>query len=134
MSKKRMDIRLPEDLFDKLTAYAEEHGESKTCVMQKALEQLFDEEKEERIADLFLEKWDKKHGAEMVRLKFAATAAEVNTLVLIEIANSVLMKQKYSDTDFTPTEKINNGIVWKARNQVKDRRAKYKQFRDDKIK
>ncbi len=136
MSEKRSmtAFRLSDELLTGLEEYAKKHGESKTAIVQKALEQYLNKEWEERIAELFLEKWDKKHGAEMVRMKFAGTAAEVNSLILIEIANSILMKQGYSDRDFTPTEAVNNGIVWKAKKQVKDRLAKYKQFRDDKIK
>ena len=132
MSEKgRINIRLPEKTLSKLEEYAKENGESQTATIQKALDQFFNEEQEERIAELFLEKWDKKHGAEMVRLKFAATASEINSLILIEIFNSVLLKKGYSADDFTATDTINSGIVWKAKKHVKERLARYKQYKDN---
>lgn len=133
MTKKiQKNFRISPRLYQKLADYAEEQDVTETFIMEKALEQFFQEQTQEydRIAERFLEKYEEKYKNYMTRVRLAAREADVNSQILLELANTMLYLTSREGKDFISREEMEHPILQNAKQFVKDRIARYKQLQD----
>lgn len=69
-----------------------------------------------------------EHGKEQTRIRLAATTADINSQVIIEILNSILYAMNADQ--YFPTEEIKSEVVAQAEIAVRGRIARYKVMRD----
>lgn len=85
----------------------------------------------EQIADVFLKKMDEHYSKLLTRLRLGVSETDKNVQVVIEILNSILFFEK-KEYGLMPTEVSSHEVVTEARDQVKDRIARFKQINDSK--
>lgn len=71
-----------------------------------------------------------EHGKEQTRIRMAATTADINSQVIIEILNSILYTMQTEQ--YFPTEEMKSEVVSQAEIAVRGRIARYKVMRDSK--
>lgn len=125
-------IRLGPSLAKQLETYAKEEDVTETFVFEQALKQYFQNQREEydRIAERFLELYEEKYKNYMTRVRLAAREADVNSQILLELANSMLFLNSAQGKDFIASDEMEHPMMQNARQFVKDRIARFKQKND----
>lgn len=124
-------IRLGPSLAKQLETYAKEDV-TETFVFEQALKQYFQNQREEydRIAERFLELYEEKYKNYMTRVRLAAREADVNSQILLELANSMLFLNSAEGKDFIASDEMEHPMMQNAKHFVKDRIARFKQKND----
>lgn len=131
MGKTPQNYRLREETISYIESRAGEWGLSKNA----ALERIIREHQEHRagsteaLADALIKKLKEEYDNTFVRTRLAATAAERNTLQLLELANTFFASPD-SRYNFLSTETRKSPILQAAEDVVKQRIAGYKQKAD----
>lgn len=125
-------IRLGPSLAKQLETYAKEEDVTETFVFEQALKQYFQNQREEydRIAERFLELYEEKYKNYMTRVRLAAREADVNSQILLELANSMLFLNSAQGKDFVASDEMEHPMMQNAKQFVKDRIARFKQKND----
>ena len=125
-------IRLGPSLAKQLETYAKEEDVTETFVFEQALKQYFQNQREEydRIAERFLELYEEKYKNYMTRVRLAAREADVNSQILLELANSMLFLNSAEGKDFIASDEMEHPMMQIAKHFVKDRIARFKQKND----
>ena len=125
-------IRLGPSLAKQLETYAKEEDVTETFVFEQALKQYFQNLREEydRIAERFLELYEEKYKNYMTRVRLAAREADVNSQILLELANSMLFLNSAEGKDFIASDEMEHPMMQNAKHFVKDRIARFKQKND----
>ena len=125
-------IRLGPSLAKQLEIYAKEEDVTETFVFEQALKQYFRNQREEydRIAERFLELYEAKYKNYMTRVRLAAREADVNSQILLELANSMLFLNSAQGKDFVASDEMEHPMMQNAKHFVKDRIARFKQKKD----
>ncbi|MFR7986220.1 MAG: hypothetical protein ACLU9N_11765 [Clostridia bacterium] len=125
-------IRLGPSLAKQLETYAKEEDVTETFVFEQALKQYFQNQREEydRIAERFLELYEEKYKNYMTRVRLAAREADVNSQILLELANSMLFLNSAEGKDFIASDEMEHPMMQNAKHFVKDRIARFKQKND----
>ncbi|WP_415930650.1 hypothetical protein [Zhenpiania hominis] len=125
-------IRLGPSLAKQLETYAKEEDVTETFVFEQALKQYFQNQREEydRIAERFLELYEAKYKNYMTRVRLAAREADVNSQILLELANSMLFLNSAEGKDFIASDEMEHPMMQNAKHFVKDRIARFKQKND----
>ena len=125
-------IRLGPSLAKQLETYAKEEDVTETFVFEQALKQYFQNHREEydRIAERFLELYEEKYKNYMTRVRLAAREADVNSQILLELANSMLFLNSAEGKDFIASDEMEHPMMQNAKHFVKDRIARFKQKND----
>ena len=125
-------IRLGPSLAKQLETYAKEEDVTETFVFEQALKQYFQNQREEydRIAERFLELYEEKYKNYMTRVRLAAREADVNSQILLELANSILFLNSAEGKDFIASDEMEHPMMQNAKHFVKDRIARFKQKND----
>lgn len=125
-------IRLGPSLAKQLETYAKEEDVTETFVFEQALKQYFQNQREEydRIAERFLELYEAKYKNYMTRVRLAAREADVNSQILLELANSMLFLNSAQGKDFVASDEMEHPMMQNAKQFVKDRIARFKQKND----
>ena len=132
-NKVKRQYRLSPDILKRLEAAAEASGKSMTYIIEDALLQYFDKEKQmEELTDRFIEKFDAKYKNYMTRVRLASRGADVNSQVLIELFNTSLLHKKYTEDDFVISESMESPVLRCAKEGVKDRIERFKLAKDSK--
>lgn len=131
-TKIRKTIRLSSSLAKKLEAYAKEEDATETHVIEQALTGYFQDQSQEyeRIADYFLDRYEQKYKNYMTRVRLAAREADVNSQILLELANSMLYLTSREGKDFISREEMEHPMLRNAKQFIKDRIARFKQQQD----
>lgn len=105
---------------------------TETFVFEQALKQYFQNQREEydRIAERFLELYEAKYKNYMTRVRLAAREADVNSQILLELANSMLFLNSAEGKDFIASDEMEHPMMQNAKHFVKDRIARFKQKND----
>ena len=100
--------------------------------LAKQLKQYFQNQREEydRIAERFLELYEEKYKNYMTRVRLAAREADVNSQILLELANSMLFLNSAEGKDFIASDEMEHPMMQNAKHFVKDRIARFKQKND----
>ena len=125
-------IRLGPSLAKQLETYAKEEDVTETFVFEQALKQYFQNQREEydRIAERFLELYEEKYKNYMTRVRLAAREADVNSQIMLELANSMLFLNSAEGKDFIASDEMEHPMMQNAKHFVKDRIARFKQKND----
>ena len=125
-------IRLGPSLAKQLETYAKEEDVTETFVFEQALKQYFQNQREEydRIAERFLELYEEKYKNYMTRVRLAARESDVNSQILLELANSMLFLNSAEGKDFIASDEMEHPMMQNAKHFVKDRIARFKQKND----
>ena len=125
-------IRLGPSLAKQLETYAKEEDVTETFVFEQALKQYFQNQREEydRIAERFLDLYEAKYKNYMKRVRLAAREADVNSQILLELANSMLFLNSAEGKDFIASDEMEHPMMQNAKHFVKDRIARFKQKND----
>ena len=125
-------IRLGPSLAKQLETYAKEEDVTETFVFEQALKHYFQNQREEydRIAERFLELYEEKYKNYMTRVRLAAREADVNSQILLELANSMLFLNSAEGKDFIASDEMEHPMMQNAKHFVKDRIARFKQKND----
>ena len=131
-NKIQKNIRIHPGLAKQLADYSMEQGVTETFIMEKALERYFRDQNQEydRIAERFLELYEEKYKNYMTRVRLAAREADVNSQILLELANSILFLNSAQGKDFVASDEMEHPMMQNARQFVKDRIARFKQKKD----
>lgn len=131
-SRVRKTIRLSPSLTTQLEHYAKKEEVTETFVFEQALKQYFQAQSQEydRIAERFLEKYEEKYKNYMTRVRLAAREADVNSQILLELANSLLFLNRVEGKDFVSIDEMEHPMLQKAKWLIKDRIARFKQQKD----
>ena len=106
-------IRLGPSLAKQLETYAKEEDVTETFVFEQALKQYFQNQREEydRIAERFLELYEAKYKNYMTRVRLAAREADVNSQILLELANSMLFLNSAEGKDFIASDEMEHPMI-----------------------
>ena len=117
-------IRLGPSLAKQLETYAKEEDVTETFVFEQALKHYFQNQREEydRIAERFLELYEEKYKNYMTRVRLAAREADVNSQILLELANSMLFLNSAEGKDFIASDEMEHPMMQNAKHFVKDRK------------
>lgn len=131
-NKIQKNIRIHPGLAKQLADYSMEQGVTETFIMEKALERYFRDQNQEydRIAERFLELYEAKYKNYMTRVRLAAREADVNSQILLELANSMLFLNSAQGKDFVASDEMEHPMMQNAKRFVKDRIARFKQKND----
>ena len=131
-NKIQKNIRIHPGLAKQLADYSMEQGVTETFIMEKALERYFRDQNQEydRIAERFLELYEAKYKNYMTRVRLAAREADVNSQILLELANSMLFLNSAQGKDFVASDEMEHPMMQNAKQFVKDRIARFKQKND----
>lgn len=126
-------IRLKADINEQLASAAQEAGQSENRLIEEALAAyLSDRQSEyEKVADLFLQKYDEKYSAYMTRVRLGVRTADVNSQVLIEIMNTLLMSQQLTGDHYVSTREMTHPIVKKSKATIDEIIRHAKQLKDN---
>lgn len=132
VNKIQKNIRIHPGLAKQLADYSMEQGVTETFIMEKALERYFRDQNQEydRIAERFLELYEEKYKNYMTRVRLAAREADVNSQILLELANSMLFLNSAQGKDFIASDEMEHPMMQNARQFVKDRIVRFKQKKD----
>lgn len=132
-TKERQQFRLPEALVDQLNVMSNNTGKTKTLIIEEALSAYFNQDEQiERTAAKVIELYDKKYRNHMTRVRMGVRTADINSQVLVEICNTLLLLKKINGNDFIGTDDMESPIVRKAKESINERIRKAKQEKDSK--
>lgn len=132
IKKNPRQFRLSESIDAKLDALAAETGKSRTLIVEEALEYYIAKDQIKELSDDIIKKFDEKYGNSLTRIRLGVNTADINSQILIELANSILQFQGYKKDVFTSTSVMENPVVTSAKDDIRDKIAKLKQARDHK--
>lgn len=135
MAEKKVvrQFRIAESIETELTKVSSETGKSKTAILEEALRSYFNSMKQdenEKIAELFLKKFDEKYAAYHTRIRLGVRTAEINSQVVMEILNTLLMLKGTKKEAFTSISEIESPIITASKEVVKKKIEKSKQKKD----
>lgn len=125
---RRQSITFSDTTVDIVQQYADEHSISFT---QAVNEIICDALREEEKMDIFLKKLDEHYSKLLTRVRLGVTETDKNVQVIIEILNSMLYFEK-KQYGLMPTDVITHETVLEAKEQIKERIARFKQINDEK--
>ena len=131
MGKIPQNFRLSEENISYIQDMAAKWGISKNA----ALEKIILEHKEycigstEALANILLQKFKEEYDNTFIRTRLAATAAERNTLQLLELANTFFAAPD-NQYNFLSTETRKSPIIQASEDVIKQRISNYKQKAD----
>ena len=126
-------FRIAESIETELTELSIETGKSKTAILEDALRSYFGSMKQdenEKIAELFLKKFDEKYAAYHTRIRLGVRTAEINSQIVMEILNTLLMLKGTKRAAFTSISEMESPIITASKETVKARIEKAKQKKD----
>lgn len=135
MSKDRKTYRLSDEDLEYINSISEQYNIDNT----KALEKIIGEHRQQRdtkqlskeIAAEVISAFEEKYKNTFTRIRLAATGADQNSLILLEMLNSVLVATKLNEHAYT--SRIAKSKVWiECEKEVKRRIAHFKQKKDNK--
>ena len=134
-SKIRKDLTLYPESYEYAEQIKRERGLGSVSA---AIDMIIAEHKEREsgqadiISDKIIDKLEEKYKNMFTRMRLGISTADVNSQVLLEIMNSVILN---TDMDrMYDTEILESDIVKESREIVKNRIARYKQIKDNKAK
>ena len=131
--KKSIGLRISEQLHEQLKEEAENTGVSVNGIIETAIiKYLAKGTEEERLANLIIEKYDKKYANALTRIRLAANTADRNVQALLHIKNTELFAKQTNPENFISTSELKHEIIEKAQKEVKEQIAIYKQRKDNK--
>lgn len=135
MAEKKVvrQFRITESIENELTKVSSETGKSKTAILEEALRSYFNSMKQdenEKLAELFLKKFDEKYAAYHTRIRLGVRTAEINSQVVMEILNTLLMLKGTKKEAFTSISEIESPIITASKEVVKQKIEKSKQKKD----
>lgn len=135
MQKKiKKTIRLSMDLKQQIEDECVQTGETENSVIENALGKYFAEKTDpyEKIADLFLQKYNEKYKNWMTRVRLGIRTADVNSQVMLEVFNTLLMAQQVPGEFFVSADETKHPVLLKAEKVTSAKIQKYKQIKDNK--
>lgn len=135
MSEKiRKTIRIAPEMNEKLAAASDSTGQSENHIIEQALIDYFTDKRSEyeRIADLFLERYDEKYNAYMTRVRLGTRTADVNSQVVLEVLNTILMTMDIQGEHYMPSNEMMHPVIRKAKDSINEIIRKAKQIKDNK--
>lgn len=132
--KVKKQFRISEEIAAKLTDLSNETGKTNTQIVEEALLQYFEINREneyEKIAEYFLKKYEEKYSAYMTRVRLGVRTADINSQLLVELLNSIFMMQGYRENAYFPTARQENPVLKEAREDIKQRIENAKQKKDN---
>lgn len=135
MSKDRKSFRLSSDDIDYINSISLKYNIDST----KALEKIINDHRysnnnndlSQSIAKDLINAIDEKYKNTITRIRLASNAADVNSLILLEMMNSLLISSGYNKNAYT--SRIAKSDVWnECEKEVKRRISHFKQNKDHK--
>lgn len=135
MAEKKVvrQFRITESIENELTKVSSETGKSKTAILEEALRSYFNSMKQdenEKLAELLLKKFDEKYAAYHTRIRLGVRTAEINSQVVMEVLNTLLMLKGTKKEAFTSISEIESPIITASKEVVKQKIEKSKQKKD----
>lgn len=127
-------IRISASLDEQLTLEANATGKTKTAIMEKALYDYLNHEREEsiqKITDDVLAGIDKKYGNLFTRLRLGTRTAEQNSTVLLDLANTMLLLKGIDEYAFTAVSESESPMITKSKDGIKKMIEINKQKKDN---
>ena len=125
--------RIAEPIDCELNEISNATGKTKTAIIEEALLQYFESSKQnkyEEIANIFLEKLDEKYSAYQTRIRLGVRTAEINSQVMMEVLNTLLLLKGTQRSAFTSIQEAESPVIAAAKNTVKEKIEKAKQKKD----
>lgn len=125
--------RIAELIDRELNEISNATGKTKTAIIEEALLQYFKSSKQneyEKIADTILGKFDEKYSAYQTRIRLGVRTAEINSQVMMEVLNTLLLLKGTQRSAFTSIQEAESPVIAAAKNTVKEKIEKAKQKKD----
>lgn len=119
--------RIAEPIDCELNEISNATGKTKTAIIEEALLQYFESSKQnkyEEIANIFLEKLDEKYSAYRTRIRLGVRTAEINSQVMMEVLNTLLMLKGTQRSAFTSIQEAESPVISEAKHAVKEKIGK----------
>lgn len=127
-------IRISPSLDEQLTLEANATGMSKTAILEKALYEYLNNEKDAAIRKItadVLEGIDEKYGNLFTRLRLGTRTAEQNSTVLLDLANTMLLLNDVDEYAFMPVSEAESALISKSKDKIKKMIEVNKQKKDN---
>ena len=128
--KIRKQITLSEDVIEYLESISGS-GISKTIELIVRQHKDMNGEQMKVLADMILNMFEERYKNMFTRIRLASNSSDINSQIILEILNSIILNseiEQYYSTDIYESD-----IIKDSKKSVKDRIARLKQIKDNKI-
>ncbi len=128
--KIRKQITLSEDVIEYLESISGS-GISKTIELIVRQHKDMNGEQMKVLANMILNMFEEKYKNMFTRIRLASNSSDINSQIILEILNSIILNseiEQYYSTDIYESD-----IIKDSKKSVKDRIARLKQIKDNKI-
>ena len=128
--KIRKQITLSEDVIEYLESISGS-GISKTIELIVRQHKDMNGEQMKVLANMILNMFEEKYKNMFTRIRLASSSSDINSQIILEILNSIILNseiEQYCSTDIYESD-----IIKDSKKSVKDRIARLKQIKDNKI-
>lgn len=128
--KIRKQITLSEDVIEYLESISGS-GISKTIELIVRQHKDMNGEQMKVLANMILNMFEEKYKNMFTRIRLASSSSDINSQIILEILNSIILNseiEQYYSTDIYESD-----IIKDSKKSVKDRIARLKQIKDNKI-
>lgn len=132
-NKKQVAFRFSEKTLSDIDKYKEENNISnRTEALEDIVDKLVNQSSEiKAISDQIIRDFDEKYNALFTRLRLGTNTADINSQIIIEILNSIIIANNFEDKLF-PTSLIEAETVKLSSTHIRNIIAERKQKKDNK--
>lgn len=132
----RKTYRLTEETLAQIDAYADKHGLNNTQALASMIDTAhkMQMESDDVIAKKVIDAFDEKYKNLFTRLRLGVRASDLNSQIMLELLNTILVNMSIQEKDVVLTDKFTNPALRHSTELVKNRLAAAKQRKDYKKK
>ena len=131
MEKTRVNLTISEQSKNYIEEYKKKNNyRSISEALDSIIKHSMNTDNVDLIADRILKKIEDKYDNLFTRLRLAGNSADINSQVIVEILNSMIINMNMKKSFMTDT--VESQVVADSKKQIKNRIAYYKQLKDNK--
>lgn len=131
MEKTRVNLTISEQSKNYIEDYKKKNNyRSISEALDSIIKHSMNTDNVDLIADRILRKIEDKYDNLFTRLRLAGNSADINSQVIVEILNSMIINMNMKKSFMTDT--VESQVVADSKKQIKNRIAYYKQLKDNK--
>jgi hypothetical protein len=131
MEKTRVNLTISEQSKNYIEEYKKKNNyRSISEALDSIIKHSMNTDNVDLIADRILRKIEDKYDNLFTRLRLAGNSADINSQVIVEILNSMIINMNIKKSFLTDT--VESQVVADSKKQIKNRIAYYKQLKDNK--
>jgi len=131
MEKTRVNLTISEQSKNYIEDYKKKNNyRSISEALDSIIKHSMNTDNVDLIADRILRKIEDKYDNLFTRMRLAGNSADINSQVIVEILNSMIINMNMKKSFMTDT--VESQVVADSKKQIKNRIAYYKQLKDNK--